>query len=273
MLAVWAGTISSVCAEEDFSKPEELVSRAQTTFERFVADPDMGWFRDHVKEAKAFFIVPRLIKAGFIFGGTGGSGALVARDERTNEWSDPAFYTMGSVTFGLQIGGAADEVILMVMTPKGMDAMLSTSFKLGADASVAAGPVGTGISGATADILAFSRSKGVFGGLTIEGAVIATRDKWNTSYYGKSVTAVDITVRRDVHNPRSEGLIAAVTKATGAVLKKRATEREPNYHIVRRGDTLYGIGRRYGVSLDELLRANRINKADPIHPGQKILIP
>jgi LysM repeat protein len=180
---------------------------------------------------------------------------------------------MGSVTFGLQIGGAADEVILMVMTRQGMDAMLSTSFKLGADASIAAGPVGTGISGATADILAFSRSKGVFGGLTIEGAVIATRDKWNTSYYGRAVTATDITVRRDVHNPRSDGLIAAVTKATGAVPKRRTPQPELKVHIVQRGDTLYGIGQKYGVSLDELLRANQISKADPIHPGQKILIP
>ena len=241
-LVVWGVSVPSLWAEEDFSRPEELVSRAQTTFEHFVADPDMRWFRDHVKEAQALFIVPRLIKAGFIFGGTGGSGALVAHDQRTNAWSDPAFYTMGSVTFGLQIGGAADEVVLMIMTRKGMDAMLSTSFKLGVDASVAAGPVGTGIGSATADILAFSRSKGVFGGLTIEGAVIATRNKWNRSYYGKPVTTVDITVRRNVHNPHSDGLIAAVSKATGAVLKRRSAK--PKYHIVRRGDTLYAIGRK-----------------------------
>jgi len=119
-LTIWAVPVPSLWAEDDFSRPEELVSRAQTTFERFVADPDMWWFRDHVKEAKALFIVPRLIKAGFIFGGTGGSGALVARGQDANAWSDPAFYTMGSVTFGLQIGGAADEVVLMVMTRTGM---------------------------------------------------------------------------------------------------------------------------------------------------------
>ena len=200
-------------AEDDISKPDILVLEAQKTIKDFVNDPDLPWVRDNLKKAKAVMIVPRLLKAGFIIGGTGGSGLLVGLNDK-GVWSYPAFYTMGSVTFGLQIGGAADQVVLMVMTKKGMDAMLTSSFKLGGEASVAAGPVGTGAKGATVDILAFSRSKGVFGGITIEGAVIATRDEWNSQYYGKSVLPSDILVLRNVSNAQADGLRATLHKAT-----------------------------------------------------------
>ncbi len=198
----------------DFSKPEELVVKANITFSNFVADPDMTWFRNNVKKAKAVLIVPQLLKAGFIFGGSGGSGALLARDAKTGRWSYPAFYTMGAASFGFQAGAQASEVILMIMTEKGLNAMLSTSAKLGGDMSVAAGPVGAGASVATADVLAFSRTKGVFAGVSVEGSVIKTRDGWNQEYYGKPVTAVDILIRRSVKNPKADKLIQTVTKAT-----------------------------------------------------------
>ena len=196
----------------DFSKPEELVVKANLTFNNFVADPDMTWFRNNIKRARAVFIVPQLLKAGFIFGGSGGSGALLARDVKTGKWSYPAFYTMGAASFGFQAGAQASEVVLMVMTEKGLNAMLSTSAKLGADMSVAAGPVGAGASAATADVLAFSRTKGVFAGVSVEGSVIKTRDGWNQEYYGKPVTAVDILIRRNVKNPQADKLIQTVTK-------------------------------------------------------------
>jgi lipid-binding SYLF domain-containing protein len=202
-------------AEEDFSKPHELVAEAQKTFADFVADPDMTWFRTHVKDAKAVLIVPRLMKAGFVFGASGGNGALLARDEKTNSWSYPSFHTMGSASFGLQAGVQAAEVILMVMTQKGVDAMLSTKAQLGADASVAVGPIGAGAQAATVDILQFARTKGAFGGISAEGAVIAIRDGWNEEYYGKAVRPTDILVKRSVSNPDADKLRAAVAKAGG----------------------------------------------------------
>jgi len=217
-----AGLIASVfmlsaivpASAGDFSKPEELVVKANLTFNNFVADPNMTWFRNNIKRAKAVFIVPQLLKAGFIFGGSGGSGALLALDSKTGKWSYPAFYTMGAASFGFQAGAQASEVVLMVMTEKGLNAMLSTSAKLGGDMSVAAGPVGAGASAATADVLAFSRTKGVFAGVSVEGSVIKTRDDWNKTYYGKPVTAVDIVIRRSVKNPNADKLIQTVTKAT-----------------------------------------------------------
>ncbi len=207
------GSISAVSASaDDYSDPQALVDKSTVVFQGFQADPNMTWFRDNVHRAKALFIVPQMLKAGFIIGGQGGSGALLARDLKTGNWSYPAFYTMGSVSLGLQAGGEASEIILMVMTDKGMDSMLTTAFKLGADATVAAGPVGTGVKAATTDVLAFSRSKGIFAGISIEGAVIKPRNKWNAAYYGKPISPADITIRHMGSNPHAEELRSAISK-------------------------------------------------------------
>ena len=257
---------------KDFSKPEELVTMAKPTFKNFVADENMVWFRNNLKHAKAIMIVPRLLKGGFIIGGSGGSGVLLARDTKTGAWSNPAFYTMGSVSFGLQIGGAADQIVLMIMTKKAMDSYLSGSFKLGADVSAAAGPVGKGVGATYADIYAFNRSKGIFGGLKIDGAVIAIRDKWNNAYYGKQVRPTDILILRNISNSHAADLCAALAKASHSTQKKPSPEAKGRYHIVSKGDTLYRIAKENGVSVDELCRLNNIGKADIIHPGQKLLV-
>ncbi len=187
---------------------QALVLKSQGVVQSFKADPNMGWFHKNVNKARGLFIVPQMLRGGFIVGGSGGSGAFLTRDPKTGAWSSPAFYTMGSVSIGLQIGADASEIILMVMTEKGLNAMLSTEFKLGADVAVAAGPVGASAKAQTADVLAFGRSKGAFGGISIEGAVISPRDKWNAAYYGKPVNPVDILVRRTVSNPQADPLRA-----------------------------------------------------------------
>jgi lipid-binding SYLF domain-containing protein len=216
LLVVFLGLGPALASSEaDRRKAEGIVTRAEKTLKDFASDPDMSWFRDNLKKAKGIMIVPTMGKGGLIFGGYGGSGVLLGHDEKKNEWTYPAFYTMGAVTFGLQIGGAADQVILVIMTKKGMDAMLSTEFKLGADVSVAAGPVGKGVSGQTADVLAFARSKGVFGGLTVEGAVVKIRNGWNEAYYGKSVRPSDILISREVSNPQADGLRRLARKTAG----------------------------------------------------------
>ena len=202
-------------AASDIEKPEELVAASLVSFNNMSADPNMTWFRNNIGSAKAILIYPRVIRAGFIFGGSGGSGALLQKDDKSGVWSYPAFFTMGSGSFGLQAGVDFAEVVMLVMTQKGMDSMLSTSFKLGADASVAAGPVGAGVKAQLADILVFSRSKGVFGGVAVEGAVIKPRDQWNSAYYGKPVRTVDITIRRSVGNPGADDLRLAVAKQAG----------------------------------------------------------
>lgn len=204
-------TASSAWAE-DFSKPDELVLKGEAVFKSFMADPNMTWFRDNIGNAKGIFIVPQMLRGGFFIGGSGGSGALLAQDKKTGKWSYPAFYTMGSVSFGMQIGADSSEIILMVMTDKGMEAMLSTEFKLGGDVSLAAGPVGATAKAQTVDILAYGRSKGAFVGIAIDGAVIAPRYEWNNSYYGKDVLLTDILINQTVGNPQADNLRAVLPK-------------------------------------------------------------
>lgn len=197
-----------------------LVDKARITLESFANDKRMGPFREQLKKARGVFVVPQLLKAGFIIGGSGGSGVLLGRDSKAGDWTQPAFYTMGAGSVGFQIGAEAAEVVLLMMTEKGLNAVLSTNLKLGADASIAAGPLGAGVAAGTttnlsADILAFSRSKGLFAGASLEGAVIANRDTWNESYYGRPVTATDIIIRRNVSNPGTSGLRDILARAAG----------------------------------------------------------
>lgn len=201
----------------DDREQRDLVDQARMTLDNFMADPNMTWFRDHVRDAKGVFIVPQFLKAAFFFGGAGGSGVFLAKDEKTGEWSEPAFFTMGAGSFGFQFGAQASEVVLLVLTQRGVDSLLSGTFKLGADGSVAVGPVGAGVAGATtpnlsADLLSFVRAKGLFAGVSLEGAVLAARDEWSKDYYGRSVSPTDIVIRRDVKNPHSESLRAALLK-------------------------------------------------------------
>jgi lipid-binding SYLF domain-containing protein len=196
-------------------KQQALVDKAKATFQTFMADENMSWLQEHLNETKGLLIVPSLLKGGYIIGGSGGSGVLVVRDEKTGDWSQPAFYTMGSVTFGLQIGGEAAEVIMMARTQRALDSLYASSFKLGGDTSVAAGPVGIGVkSNVVADFVSFTRSKGAYAGVSLEGAVIKIRNGWNHAYYGKEVRPVDIVVKRSVINPGSAELRAALAKAT-----------------------------------------------------------
>lgn len=206
-------------ADADAVDAQELVVKARLTFENLLRDPNMTWFRDHLRDAKGVFIAPQLLKAAFFIGGSGGSGVLLVLDEKTGEWGEPAFYTLGGASFGLQFGAEASEMVLLVMTKRGVESMLSSSLKLGADASVAIGPMGAGVQGATAnlsaDLISFALSKGAFAGVSLEGAVIATRNDLNSAYYGREVRTPDIIVSRAVTNNQSVELRAAVAKAAG----------------------------------------------------------
>ncbi len=209
---------ASISRAADDREQRILVDEAQVTLGNFLADSNMGWFREHIKDAKGLFIVPQFVKAALFYGGAGGSGVFVAKDEKTGEWSEPAFFTMGAASFGFQFGAQASEVILLVLTQRGVDSLLLGNFKLGADGSVAVGPVGAGVSGATtpnlsADLLSFVRAKGLFAGISLEGAALISRDEWSKAYYGKSVTPTDIVIRREVKNEHSEVLRAEIRKA------------------------------------------------------------
>ncbi len=205
-------------AAQDITKESILVDKAILTFKHFMYHPDMGYFQEHLKDVKALLIVPSLIKAGFIIGGEGGRGVLLVRDEKTGEWSGPAFYTIGAGSLGLQIGAQMAQVIFVIKSQKVVESLYSTSFKMGGDISLAAGPVGAGTAakGLNADIVSFASSKGIFVGMAFDGAVIATSNKSNRVYYGTTVNPVDIFVSQTVNNPHSAELLERVTEATNS---------------------------------------------------------
>jgi len=213
MVAFVFSAIEANATDTKSLQPQELVDKSVTVFQSFISDPNMEWFRAHVKEAKGIFIVPQMIRAGFLVGGSGGEGILVARDPKSGIWSYPAFYTMSSISVGLQVGAEVSEIILMIMTDHGMNSMLSTSFKLGGDATLAAGPVGGGAKVATADIFAYARSKGAFVGVSVEGAMIKTHDSHNTSYYGDRVSVVDVLIRRSKTNKQADNLREVISRS------------------------------------------------------------
>ena len=172
-----------------------------------------AWFRDHSKEAKALFIVPSLLRGAFIFGGAGGSGVLIVK-KPDGTWSEPGFYSMGSASFGLQIGGDASEIVVVVRTQRGLEAFYTTDFRFGGDLSVAAGPSGAGARGGgiTGDFVSFAKSKGAYAGISIDGQGVAIADKANTNYYGKSVRPTDIFVKGTVSNAGSKSLRESAKK-------------------------------------------------------------
>jgi SH3 domain-containing YSC84-like protein 1 len=203
---------------DDAKDSAQLVEKASMTLENFVKAREMDAFRSLLKDARGVFIAPQILKGAFVVGASGGSGVFVARDKQTGTWAGPAFYTIGEVSFGLQIGGEASEVILLAMTDRGVTALLGNSAKLGADISLAVGPVGMGAAASTAnlsaDIVAFAGSKGLFGGIALDGALVKVRNGLNNAYYHKEkVTPTDILIRRTVANPRSANLLKAVAEA------------------------------------------------------------
>jgi lipid-binding SYLF domain-containing protein len=181
--------VAAPVSADDATDAKQLVERAKLTIDSFAADKVMGKpVKDLIKTAK-------------------GAGT----------WNGPAFYTMGEASFGLQAGGDSSEVVLLIMTDRGVSAMLAPSLKLGADASVAAGPVGGGATASTAnisaDILTFTRAKGLYGGVSLEGAIVATRGGVNEAYYGKNeLSPTDILVRRTVTNPGAAPLLNEIRK-------------------------------------------------------------
>ena len=205
---------------DDAMDARQLVERAKLSFEGMIVAPEMDGLRDLIRRVKGVFVAPQVLRGAFIFGVSGGSGVFFARSERPGPWNGPAFYTIGEVSFGFQAGADASEVALLALTDRGVNALLSTSVKLGADASVAAGPVGVGVRAATAnisaDIVSFSRSKGLYGGISVDGAVVATRGALNTAYYAKDVSTQDILIRGTVSNPHAAPLIELIKKAAEA---------------------------------------------------------
>jgi len=191
-----------------------LVERARLTLEQLTSDPEFDDLNRYLKNAEAVLIVPQLIKGGFIVGGEGGSAVLLARAQ-DGTWSPPAFYTLGAASIGLQIGGQVSQVVFTIMNRDALAQVLDTQIKVGADASIAVGPIGKGLEASTtgnfgADIYAFAKTEGLFGGGAFEGALIKARASYNEAYYGRAATPREIVLQGTVSNPQADGLRRAL---------------------------------------------------------------
>lgn len=199
------------------SEQQQLVDKAKLTVEALKDQSEMQQFRKLLAVAKGVVIFPQFLKAGFIVGGAGGTGVLLGRNAE-GSWSSPAFYTMGQASIGLQIGAEAKELVLLIMTDKGLDAIIQNQVKLGGDLSAAVGPVGKNIGASTTtnmdvDVFSFAKTAGLFIGASVEGSLLDAKDDWQAAYYGKAVTSRNIVVLRSVDSQGASALKAALTDA------------------------------------------------------------
>ena len=215
-IAAFVATSAAAFSTSAFAQADQqkLVADAETAMANFLKDPEMKWLQQNLHRAKAVLIAPEVAKAGFIIGGSGGRGVLVAKDAKSGKWVGPAFYTLATASIGFQAGISVSEMVTLVMTDKGFNSLLASTFKMGADASIAAGPVGAGAkSDIVADLITFSRSKGVYGGINFDGTVVSSNTEWDSAYYGKKVLPPDILVRMNVSNKGADKLLATVASA------------------------------------------------------------
>jgi lipid-binding SYLF domain-containing protein len=179
----WAGS-----AQEDAT---DRLDNATKVLHEIMGAPDNGIPEEVLEHARCVAVIPHMVKGGFIFGGKGGKGVATCRT--ADGWSAPAFITISGGNWGLQIGVEAVDLVMIIQNEKGMQRLLSSNFHIGADASAAAGPVGRHAEAGTnwkmdTEILTYSRAKGVFAGLTLEGASIRQDSDSRRAMYGRKVT-------------------------------------------------------------------------------------
>lgn len=204
-------------AAQAASDEQDLVNSASATLDHVQRDPAFGDAQQLMRHAKAVLIIPNLIKGGFFIGGEEGTGVLLTR--QYHGWSNPAFYTMGSASFGLQIGGQDSQIILIIMTDRAKRALMQDRFKIGADAGLTVVTLGSNAEAATTaqggDIIAWASSKGAYAGLTINGSVIEPRESYDRAYYGRKVSSYGIVTLNQVNNPGDYGLRQKLARIAG----------------------------------------------------------
>lgn len=211
---------------------QTLVDRATLAVQEMISQNLSEDPRKALSNARAVMICPRVFKAGFILGGEGGSCVLLAR-AGNGTWSYPAFYGMGGGSIGFQAGIQDAQFVMMIMTEKGLRAILDSQFKLGADASLAIATIGAGIEGATtgalgADIVAFSQTRGLFGGISLQGSLMGQKSEWNRAYYGREMGSRQIVIDMQASNPGADPLRDVLTRYGSAEQRQAAVPPLPS---------------------------------------------
>jgi len=209
VLAGTAALFVAPAAHAD-AKRQSLVDQSLNSARKVLSGKDYPDALKLMPKARGVLIVPELVQGGFILGAAGGRGVMMSRTAPGN-WSYPAFYGMGSGSIGLQVGGKVSEIVFIILTDKGLQAIIDHKFKFGAEAGVTMVAVGAGIEGASTaalgtDIVAFASSNGLFAGASLEGSYIDADNDWNALYYGAGATGRAIVADRRYTNPGAEPL-------------------------------------------------------------------
>ena len=205
----------------------ERLGNATTVLHEIMGMPDKGIPEEVLEHAKCVAVVPHMIKGGFVFGGKGGKGVATCRT--ANGWSAPAFITISGGNWGLQIGVEAVDLVMIIQNEKGMQKLLSSNFHVGADASAAAGPIGRHAEAGTnwkmdTEILTYSRAKGVFAGLTLEGASIRQDNDSRHAIYGSKVTTKALLLGKVAAPAAAQPFLAEVRGAKGQAVAAEKAE-------------------------------------------------
>lgn len=204
-------------AADEKAAVQERIQRAGEVFQEIMAAPDKGIPGDVLEHAKCVAIVPGMVSAGFMVGGKHGRGVATCRT--ANGWSAPAFFDVTGGSYGLQIGAQKVDLVMLVMNDKGMEHLLSSKFQLGGEAGVAAGPVGRQGSANTdwkmnAELLTYSRAKGVFAGVDLSGASVKQDEDATKAFYAKDVSFRDALTGQVPAPPEARDFLAEIRRAT-----------------------------------------------------------
>ena len=201
--------------DDPAAKEENRLANSGTVVAEILNVPDQIP-RDLLDKARCVVVVPSVLKAAFIVGGAYGRGTMVCRtgEHFTGPWGAPAMYALEGGSVGFQIGGEATDFVFLIMNDRGANSLMHSKVKLGGDASIAAGPVGRTTAADTdaymrSEILSYSRARGVFAGISLEGSTLRPDDRANRDLYGRSVTAVQIVRESEVSVPSSASRLVA----------------------------------------------------------------
>jgi len=204
-LLVLAISTQSPAGQGSKSEERERAHKAANAFQEIMSAPDQGIPQDLLDRAQCVAVFPSVKKGGFIVGGQFGKGLISCRREQ-GSWGSPAYFTIGGGSFGFQIGGQAVDLVLLVMNDSGLEGLLMDKFEIGAGAAVSAGPVGRNAHVSTdvllkSKIISYSRSRGLFGGVELKGAVITEDKSANKDIYEQEISAREIIVDGKVRTP------------------------------------------------------------------------
>ncbi|MCI0337714.1 MAG: lipid-binding SYLF domain-containing protein [Acidobacteria bacterium] len=189
------------------AEARERAQKAASAFQEIMSAPDQTIPQELLDRAHCVAVFPSVIKGGFVFGGQYGKGLIACRRQQ-GTWGAPAYFTIGGGSFGLQIGGQAVDLVLLIMNQSGVEGLLQDKFEIGAGAAASAGPIGRNTHASTdlllkSQILSYSRSKGLFAGLELKGAVIQQDKKANQDIYGQEISAREIIIDGKARTPSS----------------------------------------------------------------------